>query len=706
MKIVIPLLLFVLSLAVSADPGPILLRNGVVNSAAPSLMAKGKSFCEPDSLGRCQYLIQPKKNFTNKERADLKESGVDFIGFIPPNSYIVLTTPENISALEEKHSLLYVGEYLPEYKNGLPAETIYGVSSAKTYVKLLVRLTSIDQASDVIAFLKEQGASDPVILHDAPPVVKVSAGIETVEKLILRSDVMDVEEETECFVMNDAARSASMMNVEAMNSLGYTGEGVKVCVADTGLDSGDLNNIHPDFEDKNVTGVVSSTNTGRTDWSDLHGHGTHVAGSAVGTGAYSGGQYAGTAPDADLYFICIGGSNNSVHPPGLTDIEAAYNSGARVMNNSWGAYSTAISGVYTQDSEFYDSVCHDYPDFTILFAAGNNNKKIDTIGNCTLSTQAACKNVITVGAAENDRPEYTATYGQLFSNVAAPFNTDQAGSPQNGTQQGMAFFSSRGPAKDGRAKPDIVAPGTFIWSTESLYDSNNNGNRSSYYTTMFGTSMATPLTAGAAADAAQFLKGKGFSNPSSSLVKALLINGARTMGTGQYTDYIEIPDESPNSVNGFGHVNLSESFSPSCGNLFLYEGSIDDTDDERTYVFTKTTVGPVSATLVWNDHPGTPGAELALVNDLDIAVTCGNYTFYCDGSDDHCDSLNNVERYRTSEFPVGSNIEVSVKGYNVMEGPQPFSLAVSGVDTAVVPEPSLFIFSLLALAFYKIIKIN
>ena len=704
MKKTILLSLLLGALTLAADPGLIRLRNGVVNSASLSFMSKEKSFSEPDSLGRRQYLIQPEKNFTNKERTDIKESGVAFIGFVPPNAYIVLATPENIGALEEKYPLLYVGEYLPEYKNGIPSATIYSVSSANTELKLLVRLTSIDQASDVIAFLKEQGANDPVILHDAPPVVKVSAGVETVEKLILRSDVMDVEEETECFVMNDAARSASMMNVEEMNSLGYTGEGVKVCVADTGLDSGDLNNIHPDFEDKNVTGVVSSTNTGRTDWSDLHGHGTHVAGSAVGTGAYSDGQYAGTAPDADLYFICIGGDGSSVFPPESTDIEAAYNSGARVMNNSWGAYSTAISGVYTQDSEFYDAVCHDHPDFTILFAAGNNNKKIDTTGNCTLSTQAACKNVITVGAAENDRPEFTSTYGQLFKNVAAPFNTDQAGRPQNGTQQGMAYFSSRGPAKDGRAKPDIVAPGTFIWSTESLYDSNNGGTRSSYYTTMFGTSMATPLTSGAAADAVQFLKGKGFTSPSSSLVKALLINGARTMGTGQYEDYTEIPDESPNCVNGFGHVNLSESFSPSNGNLFLYEGSISDTDDEKTYVFSKADAGPISATLVWNDPPGTVGAAKALVNDLDIAVTCGDYTFYRDGSPDHCDSLNNVERYRESEFPSGNNIEVTVKGYNVMDGPQTFSLVVSGMDAAVVPEPSLFILSLFALAIYKLIK--
>ncbi|MBR5624524.1 S8 family serine peptidase [bacterium] len=699
MRKIIALLALFAAGTLLAEPGLIRLRGKVIDPKAPVLAALGKSASTPDSKGRSQYIVQPKALFKNEERAMIREAGIVFLGFIPPDAYIILAGEKELADLEKMFPLNYCCEYLPEFKIGVSGTKLFSLTDPET--KVQIRLTDIDVAPEILEYLQSLSVSDASVLRENPPALSASLNHETIIKLSARSEVLDISEVHEIMLMNDAARSASMMNVAAMNTSGYTGKGVKVCVADTGLDSGDLNDIHPDFEDKNVTGVVSSTNSGRTDWSDLHGHGTHVAGSAVGTGAYSGGQYAGTAPDADLYFICIGGDGSSVFPPELIDIKNAYNSGARVMNNSWGAYSPAISGDYTQDSEFYDSVCHDHPDFTILFAAGNNNKKIDTTGNCTLSTQAACKNVITVGASENDRPEYTATYGQLFSNVAAPFNTDQAGSPQDGTQQGMAFFSSRGPAKDGRAKPDIVAPGTFIWSTESLYDSNNNGNRSSYYTTMFGTSMATPLTSGAAADAVQFLKEEGFNAPSSSLVKALLINGARTMGTGQYEDYTEIPDESPNCVNGFGHVNLSESFSPSNGNLFLYEGSISDTDDEKTYVFSKADAGPISATLVWNDPPGTVGAAQALVNDLDIAVKCGNYTFYCDGSPDHCDSLNNVERYRESEFPSGSNIEVTVKGYNVMDGPQTFSLVVSGMDAAVAPEPSLafaFLFFVLLLA--------
>lgn len=696
MRKIISLLMLFMSGALLADPGPIRLRDFTLDPAAPSITAKGEKLCAPDRNGRFQYLIQPEKNFTNKERAALEDAGIAFIGFVPPNAYIVLAAPENLQSLEKKHALLYVSEYLPEYKNGLSVGRFF---SAGSEVKLNIILTSPDYAADFLAFLKEEGAKEVSLICDCPPIVRAVCGVGLVDKLILRSDVFSVEEEVESRIMNNAARSESLMNVDAMNTLGYTGEGIMVCVADTGLDSGDPNDIHPDFQNKDVIGVVASKNTERTDWRDLNGHGTHVSGSAVGTGAHENGTYAGTAPEASLYFICIGGNSSSVYPPEMADMGGAYDSGARVMNNSWGAYSTDIAGKYTTSSLYYDVATYNNPDFLILFAAGNSNKKIDTENNCTLSTQAAAKNVLTVGAAESYRPDRPYTYGSLYSNVAAPFNTDLTASPQNGTQQGMAYFSSRGPARDGRYKPDIVAPGTQIISTESLWDSKNNGTRSSYYTVMEGTSMATPLTTGAAADAMQFLIEQGFTYPSSSLVKALLINGARNMGTGQYDNYTEIPAEDPNGVNGFGHIDLAESLRPENGRLFLYDGVIDDTDCEKTYVFTKSVSGPVSATLVWNDYPGTVGAELALINDLDITVSNGKDEYYCDGSSEHCDSINNVERFRSNAFPAGGNIEITVKGYNVMQGPQTFSLAVSGMDSEVVPEPAFALISLLIALF-------
>ena len=185
--------------------------------------------------------------------------------------------------------------------------------------------------------------------------------------------------------------------------------------------------------------------------------------------------------------------------------------------------------------------------------------------------------------------------------------------------------------------------------------------------------------------------------PSCALVKALLINGARTMGKGQFDSCTEIPEVVPNWVNGFGHVNLNESLHPSSGELFATEGTIEETGQSVSYFFTKESDGPVSATLCWSDYPGTVGAALALVNDLDIVVSDGETDYYSGGKSGHNDYKNNCERCREDDFPAGSRIEVKVSGFNVMEGPQNFALCVSGLNE-VVPEPTAVMTFLLSLA--------
>ena len=65
--------------------------------------------------------------------------------------------------------------------------------------------------------------------------------------------------------------------------LGFDGAGVTVCVADTGLDSGDTNSMHPDLSGR-VTGFKYYGDN-ITDGSDGYGHGTHVAGIVAGNAA-------------------------------------------------------------------------------------------------------------------------------------------------------------------------------------------------------------------------------------------------------------------------------------------------------------------------------------------------------------------------------------------------------------------------------------
>ena len=678
--------LLLISLAVLADPGPVRLRENVIDVRNAGILSVSEMKCAPTTQNEYQFIVQPAKNFSFEEMQVVEDMGIVVTDFFPPNAYHMLATMEELEDLKARFEILYAGEYLPEYKTSSASAEVMSMKSAS--FSAFIILASSSKYHEVEKFLKENGATRCELFSETAGMIRADIKKELVPKLTRLSAVVNVEEEPELTIDNDVAKTEGLMNVEAANNMGYTGKGVTVCIADTGFDSGDSKTIHPDFKGKKITGVVCSYNTSRTDWSDLNGHGTHVAGSVLGNGTVEEGV-TGMAPDADVYFICCGGAGNGIAAPDETDVKAAYQAGARIMSNSYGA---GADGEYNSSSRAWDQICSRYPEYLVLFSAGNNNKDIITEDNCTIGSAAIAKNVVTVGASENYRPDVETTYSIFGAQPGSVFYDDKIAYPANGVQQGMMMNSSRGPAKDGRIKPDVCAPGTQVKSTESLYDSKNNGTRLSYYTHMSGTSMSTPLTAGACADIMQYLMENGFEHPPASLVKAVLLNGTRSMGTGQYRTNNEIPPYSPNCVNGFGHVDLKESIAPSAGQLFTIEDSVKNTGDEVTFVFDKTTAGPFCVTLCWTDKQGSVGAERALINDLDLVVNAGKNSYLPNNLRSGTDTLNVVEKVRVEDFPLCDNIEITVKAANIMRGPQIFALAVSGVDE-LVPEPS---FALLA----------
>ena len=701
MKKFLLLLPILTAAAVFANPGLIKLSECTIDPSAPSVASSSSTQCLPTALGEYQFIVQPEKNFDAKELEAVNDLGLKVIGHLPPNAYIMLGSKEALEKLKLNFSILFTAEYLPEYKtSSLFRKSVS--SFGEDFSEISLRLVSKEAAEAVKNYLEEKGGSEILTISQNPPILEAKVRSSLVEQLSLRSDVLRIGPKPKCQVFNNVAKSAGLMNVTPMNDLGYTGKGVTVAIADTGLDrgntSGDANALHPDFQGKKIAGIVGENNTSRNAWNDIHGHGTHVAGSATGTGKtpYIGGSFAGSAPDADLYIVNIGVSRRGdVVTVSEKDFNSAYEAGARVMNNSWGGADPTEYGEYTAYSEFLDTVCNNLSDMLVLFAAGNANTKIDYAGNCTISPQAAAKNVLTVGAAETYRPEVTATWGTAFQVKDKPFQDDLVASPDNVTQQGMAYFSSRGPASDERFKPEVVAPGTYIVSTESGDDETNElyyPGRGSYFTVMYGTSMATPLTTGAAAIMLQALKEKGFEKPSSALLKCALIHGARKMGNGQYDSYTEIPDDFPNSVNGYGHIDMEKSLS---NGVIFVEGVISNQGDIATYVFKKNETGPVKINLVWTDAPGTPGAGSQLQNDLDLQFFDGLFTYFNAGQRVHNEFTNNSEWYETSVCYAGDNLEIRVHGYSMMTFPQTFAFAVSGMDEGPIPEPA---FALAALS--------
>src|SRR5262249_48712804 len=126
----------------------------------------------------------------------------------------------------------------------------------------------------------------------------------------------------------------------------------------------------------------------------------------------------------------------------------------------------------------------------------------------------------------------------------------------------MADFSSRGPCEDGRIKPDVVAPGTWISSLQSASASDELAWApiDSYYQYQGGTSQAGPHASGAAAVFVQYYREThGNATPSPALVKAALINSATDMDDAFGTE------PTPNMDEGWGRLDLVTLLDPSLG---------------------------------------------------------------------------------------------------------------------------------------------
>ena len=146
------------------------------------------------------------------------------------------------------------------------------------------------------------------------------------------------------------------------------------------------------------------------------------------------------------------------------------------------------------------------------------------------------------------------------------------------------------------------------------------------YTFGGGTSMSTPLVAGAAALVREYFMNEQEEPPSAALIKATLLNGAVDMSPGQYGtgDMQEIPGPPvPNNVEGWGRLSVENSLYPEAPRDVRFV-------DEKIGVITgqKHPMGfwlrddtqPLKVTLAWNDYPGSPVAGGGLVNDLDLRL--------------------------------------------------------------------------------------
>jgi hypothetical protein len=369
-------------------------------------------------------------------------------------------------------------------------------------------------------------------------------------------------------------------------------------------------------------------------------------------------------------------------PDDLTPLfTSAYNNGARIHSNSWGG---GDAGDYDEQCRQLDAFVWEHKDFCVVVAAGNDGTDPDENGvadgkiNLTsVTSPATAKNCITVGASESLRSEFDdETYGSWWPTdyPVSPINDD----PMANDAQQVVAFSSRGPTLDGRTKPEILAPGTFILSTRSRFIAASNTAWSAFpqnhlYFYMGGTSMATPLVAGAVAVLRQFLREwVGLETPSAALLKAtVVLSGMKLPG---YSPATHVAD----NHQGYGLINLQSIIDPPTSvQVWFYDqpdglqtGQADELDIE-----VGTTATPLRIAMAYTDAPGE-----RLVNNLNLMLEDPDGNVYVGnavGTSMTPDTVNNHEVIQVTS-PTAGTWKVRVIASNVPQGPQDFALAFSG----------------------------
>jgi len=298
--------------------------------------------------------------------------------------------------------------------------------------------------------------------------------------------VFRIEENFTVFATLDSA-NRDFGTAGARTDYGLTGNGVGICILDTGVDPN-----HEQLDGGKIAAFEDLIGTRTTPYDD-HGHGTHVGSIAAGdgVGGTNASRYKGVAPGAKIY---AGKVLNSAGSGTADQIIAGVDwcaglSEVDIISMSLGSAGSSDGG--DSISQAVNSAVASGK--VAVVAAGNSGSSTSTVGS-----PAAASGAITVGAVAE------------WSSVAGDAN--------NSDGIYLASFSSRGPTADGRTKPDIVAPGVSI--TAAKFNSTTD------YVTYSGTSMATPFVAGTVALALEAYS----ANPGPVMVKTAIMDTAVDCG--------------------------------------------------------------------------------------------------------------------------------------------------------------------------------
>ena len=538
------------------------------------------------------------------------------------------------------------------------------------------------------AILAAGGALDDIFATEFGPTREITAKIAAPSLNALADDdrVRMIGGSRHFQLKTHNAVSASLAHVTELQAAPYGLSGAGVVVSQFELAAGQASHVE-------LGGRFNVMTTGGA--TSDQAHATHVAGTMAASGVNPAAK--GMAPSATIYqFKAELGSNGEALYNATKTNELATR-GVVADNNSWGfviGWSAPVGGypVWDNNAEYFGAYDYEYTapldqisrDKGVLFvhSAGNEgddgpgstwaeHRHRNTTTNAVITDQVFC---YSKNGSGSDCPLPCTSCETTKHHALQPFDTlSVSGSAKNvltvgavSTNVEILALSSRGPAKDGRIKPEVVARGASVFSSVPTNS----------YGTASGTSMAAPVVTGVAALLTEQWRRTFATNPKPEELKAVIIAGANDVGNA-----------GPDYTYGFGMVNAKDSvdlvIADHADHNRIRSFTLADKQQFEMPVVVQTTQN-VRVVLQWPDPAKfLPESQVstaqALVNDLDLKIIGPAGTTYLPYVLDktHPDAVatrgvntvDNTEMVEIANAAPGA-YRIVVTGTNIPQGPQ------------------------------------
>lgn len=562
----------------------------------------------------------------------LAKEGITLLGYIPEMAwYARIAANANVDVLSDykAKAVIEIGEILklaPElYFENYPAHALrpdHRIELNIHYFMPEVREALAEQlAAHDVSFVAPGFSPDYFVASAPIAAIRILALIPEV-KFIEAVNPPGEPENNSGITLH---RSSALINNFPFGRH-YDGTGINVMLQDDGIIG-----PHIDYQGR-IGNQYITHNSGN--------HGDHCAGTIMGAGNLDP-KGRGMAPGATIYVYGAGGYQ------GFSNIGSHYNNpGIRITSTS---YSDGCNAGYTGLTRTMDQQSRLYPGLIHVFSAGNAGTDNCAYGagpgwgNITGGHKAA-KNVIAVG------------------NVSL---TDA-----------LSSSSSRGPAHDGRIKPEVVAKGTSVYST---IDPNT-------YQLASGTSMACPGVSGTLAQLYQAYQILNNGNsPNGGLMKAILMNTADDLG-----------NPGPDFRFGFGRINALRA-AQAIEDQRYDSAVVEQGGFASHFIDVPENMRELRVMLYWTDWEASTGVSKALVNNLNLEVYDPDGVVFLPWVLNHyphpdslnarptrkTDNLNNVEQV-TLANPTPGTYQISVSAPLVPQGPQKYFVTWEIINNDIV----------------------